>query len=84
MPPKVFIVRCMTNCWPSLKWGTPEPRNGRLDREIQLRIGPGQKGKYSTSHRLKELEAQNKRLKRIVADQLLGMEILQEALEKKL
>jgi putative transposase len=34
--------------------------------------------------RLKELEAQNKRLKKIVADQVLGMEILQEALEKKL
>ena len=27
---------------------------------------------------------QNARLKRMVADQLLGMEILQEALEKKL
>ena len=34
--------------------------------------------------RLKELEKENARLKRIVADQLLGMEILQEALEKKL
>jgi len=34
--------------------------------------------------RLKELDAENKRLKKIVADQLLGMEILQEALEKKL
>ena len=34
--------------------------------------------------RLKELEAENTRLKRIVADQVLGMEILQEALEKKL
>jgi len=34
--------------------------------------------------RLKELETQNNRLKRIVADQLLGMEVLQEALEKKL
>lgn len=34
--------------------------------------------------RLKELEAENARLKRMVADQLLGMEILQEALEKKL
>ncbi len=34
--------------------------------------------------RLKLLEAENKRLKRMVADQLLGMEILQEALEKKL
>jgi len=34
--------------------------------------------------RLKELEAENRRLKTIVADQMLGMEILQEALEKKL
>ena len=34
--------------------------------------------------RLKELEAENKRLKKIVADQVLGMEILQESLEKKL
>ena len=34
--------------------------------------------------RLKELEAENRRLKHIVADQVLGMEILQEALEKKL
>lgn len=34
--------------------------------------------------RLKELDTENKRLKKIVADQLLGMEILQEALEKKL
>ena len=34
--------------------------------------------------RLKELERENARLKRIVADQVLGMEILQEALEKKL
>ena len=34
--------------------------------------------------RLKGLEKENARLKRIVADQLLGMEILQEALEKKL
>ena len=34
--------------------------------------------------RLKELDAENKRLKKIVADQLLCMEILQEALEKKL
>ena len=33
--------------------------------------------------RLKELEEENGRLKRIVADQVLGMEILQEALEKK-
>ena len=34
--------------------------------------------------RLKELESENKRLKKIVADQMLGMEILQETLEKKL
>ncbi len=34
--------------------------------------------------RLKELEKENGRLKRIVADQMLGMELLQEALEKKL
>ena len=34
--------------------------------------------------RLKELERENGRLKKIVADQVLGMEILQEALEKKL
>jgi putative transposase len=34
--------------------------------------------------RLKEREAENTRLKRIVADQVLGMEIIQEALEKKL
>jgi len=33
---------------------------------------------------LKELQKENARLKRIVADQLLGMEVLQEALEKKL
>jgi len=34
--------------------------------------------------RLKELDSENRRLKKIVADQMLGMEILQEALEKKL
>ena len=33
--------------------------------------------------RLKELEEENGRLKRIVADQVLGMGILQEALDKK-
>ena len=33
--------------------------------------------------RLKDLEKENARLKRIVADQVLGMELLQEALEKK-
>lgn len=36
------------------------------------------------ARRLKDLEAENRRLKKIVADQVLGMEILQEALEKKL
>lgn len=34
--------------------------------------------------RLKALETENRRLKKIVADQMLGMEILQEAIEKKL
>lgn len=34
--------------------------------------------------RLKELEKENAGLKRIVADQTLGMEILKETLEKKL
>ena len=38
----------------------------------------------SQAKRLKELEKENARLKKIVADQVLGMEILQEALEKKL
>ena len=38
----------------------------------------------SQAKRLKELEAENRRLKKIVADQMLGMEILQEAIEKKL
>ena len=38
----------------------------------------------SQARRLKELERENARLKRIVADQMLGMEVLQEALEKKL
>lgn len=38
----------------------------------------------SQAKRLKELERENARLKKIVADQVLGMEILQEALEKKL
>ena len=36
------------------------------------------------ARKLKELEKENARLKRIVADGVLGMEILQEALEKKL
>ena len=34
--------------------------------------------------RLKELEKENARLKRIVADQTIGIEILKETLEKKL
>ena len=34
--------------------------------------------------RLKELEKENARLKRMLADELLGKEILKEALEKKL
>ena len=38
----------------------------------------------SQAKRLKDLEKENARLKKIVADQVLGMEILQEALEKKL
>ena len=38
----------------------------------------------SQAKRLKELEKENARLKKVVADQILGMEILQEALEKKL
>ncbi len=38
----------------------------------------------SQAKRLKELERENARLKKIVADQVLGREILQEALEKKL
>ena len=40
--------------------------------------------KTDQAKRLKELEKENARLKRIVADQVLGMEILQEAIEKKL
>jgi putative transposase len=36
------------------------------------------------ARRLKDLEKENGRLKRMVADQALGMELLQEALEKKL
>ena len=34
--------------------------------------------------RLKELEKENARLKRMLADEMLGKELLQEALEKKL
>lgn len=36
----------------------------------------------SQAKRLKELERENALLKKVVADQVLGMEILQEALEK--
>ena len=35
----------------------------------------------SQAERLKDLEKENARLKKIVADQMLGLEILQEALE---
>ena len=34
--------------------------------------------------RLKELEKENARLKRLLADEILGKELLKEALEKKL
>ena len=34
--------------------------------------------------RLKELEKENVRLKRLLADEILGKELLKEALEKKL
>jgi putative transposase len=34
--------------------------------------------------RLKELEKENARLKRLLADEILGNELLKEALEKKL
>jgi putative transposase len=34
--------------------------------------------------RLKELQKENGRLKRMLADELLGKELLKEALEKKL
>ena len=37
----------------------------------------------SQAKRLKELEKENERLKRIVADKILNIEILQETLEKK-
>ena len=37
---------------------------------------------FSQAKRLRELEKENTQLKKIVADQVLGMEILQEALEK--
>ena len=34
--------------------------------------------------RLKELDKENARLKRLLADEILGKELLKEALEKKL
>ena len=37
----------------------------------------------SQAERLKDLEKENAHLKKIVADQVLGLEILQEALEKE-
>ena len=36
------------------------------------------------ANRMKELEKENARLKRMLADKMLGIEILQETLEKKL
>jgi putative transposase len=36
------------------------------------------------ARRLKELEKENARLKRMLADEILGKELLKEALEKKL
>jgi len=38
----------------------------------------------SQAKRLKELEAENAKLKRMLADEMLGKELLREALEKKL
>ena len=40
--------------------------------------------KLDQAKRLKELERENARLKRMLADELLGKELLKEALEKKL
>ena len=40
--------------------------------------------KVSQAKRLKELEKENARLKRLLADEILGKELLKEALEKKL
>jgi hypothetical protein len=49
--------------------------------EIELQFGmlPLDQAK-----RLKELEKENARLKRLLADEILGKELLKEALEKKL
>ena len=40
--------------------------------------------KLDQAKRLKELEKENARLKRMLADEMLGKELLKEALEKKL
>lgn len=40
--------------------------------------------KLDQARRLKELEKENARLKRMLADEILGKELLKEALEKKL
>lgn len=40
--------------------------------------------KLDQAKRLKELEKENARLKRMLADEILGKELLKEALEKKL
>jgi putative transposase len=40
--------------------------------------------KLDQAKRLKELEKENARLKRMLADEMLGKEMLKEALEKKL
>jgi len=40
--------------------------------------------KLDQARRLKELEKENTRLKRMLADEILGKELLKEALEKKL
>ena len=40
--------------------------------------------KLDQAKRLKELEKENARLKRLLADEILGKELLKEALEKKL
>ena len=40
--------------------------------------------KLDQAKRLKELENENARLKRLLADEILGKELLKEALEKKL
>ena len=40
--------------------------------------------KLDQAKRLKDLEKENARLKRMLADEMLGKEMLKEALEKKL